>query len=156
MLLEAAEEDRQAGAAADGHDLRAARLVAVAVDGIDDVLILRRVDERRQQGCVQLPDREEDDAAGHEQEHGSTYEARKELQRDVVDPVREGVTGVDLTQNVAKTESHDRHADKHERQPALDVHTQVEPFDEARTAEGFHGLANYRTSFPKSSNENAV
>src|SRR3989304_3510893 len=147
-LLEAAQEDGQAGAAADGDDLWPAGAVAEVVDRLEQALVARRAAHRGEEGDLQLPDAERDEAEGDADEEGAAHETRDELQCDVVHPVREGVVEVDLAQDVAEAEAHYRHAEQHQRQPALDVHAEVEPLDEASAAQGSHRLANYKASLP--------
>ena len=47
VLLEATQQRREAGAAADGDDLRPAPQIAVIVDDVDDALVALRLEERR-------------------------------------------------------------------------------------------------------------
>src|SRR3972149_266978 len=121
--------------------------------GAGGAVAARRPDEGGEEGGVQPPDAEDDCARGDEHEHGGADEPGEELQRDVVDLAWEGDAVVDLAQDVGEAEGHDRHADEHQRQPALDVHAEVEPLEEAAVEEvavskRLHRLANYKASFP--------
>src|SRR5207244_9630211 len=131
VLLQTAEQVRESRAAANHDDLGASTQVPVVIDDVHDALVALGLDERREQRRVELPDGEEDQAQAGADEEGAARPSGKELQGGVVDEAREGVLDVDLAQEVSETQAHNGDASQQQKQPALDVHAEVEPLDEA-------------------------
>ncbi len=130
VLLEAAEQDRQAGAAADRDDPRAAGEESAAVDEVDERLV-GAVRERPQQGAQDAvrPVAEEGGAAGDED--GRTHPVRQELERDERDDGLDGVVDDDLAVQLAEGERAGEgerdEPDERDQEPALDADARAEP-----------------------------
>ena len=129
VLLQAAQQVRQTGAAAEGDDARASVTRAVLVDEVHEVALAVAVGQQRvRERSVELPPGEDRERERRRDEQQSAQPARDELQGDVVGPHRERVGDVGLAEDVCEADAHDGDGDAEEEQPSLDVQPDVQPF----------------------------
>ena len=128
-LLEAAQERREAGAAADGDDVRPARERALLVDELHERLTAGR--ERLEEDSEEAPQAHRDDDDAQHDDDERAQQAGQEVQaRDLEDLAGERTRG-DVLEGDPDGErtrrGEDRHAHEHDEQPALDAGARSQP-----------------------------
>ena len=131
MLLEAAEQRGQAGAAADRHDPRAAGEEPLLVDHLDHRLVAVPQRERIDQGTHELVRADEEQREAQRAGDQPPELVRQELEGEEVEDRAGRAAGLrgrgDLAEDVGDAEGEDEQAGKGEEEPTLDADADGQP-----------------------------
>ena len=127
VALQAAQQRREPGPAADGHDPRAARQVPLRVQHLEDALVA--ADEGRHDRAHEAPHA---DSGQRKPEHCHQAGPDLRLEPRAGEPVDDRdlvrrVCPVQVADEDRRSQPEDDDADQQQKQPALDVHSRVEP-----------------------------
>ncbi len=135
MLLEPAQEGRQAGPAAERDDPRTAGEEALLVDDLDERPVLVVGSERVGQDADDLPRREREDGHADRRQDERPEPVRQGLEgdrrHDRLDRLAELDVAVDLAQDEGESEGQPELAQEDDDQPALDADARGEPAAES-------------------------